>query len=58
MLNKDSKNDIDFVEAINNNKVILIRMRDKDFEDTISIDILTTFFLQKIWMATKMRGHK
>lgn len=58
MLNKDSKNDIDFVEAINNNKVILIRMRDKDFEDTISIDILTTFFLQKIWMATKIRGSQ
>ena len=37
-------------------KVILIRMRDKDFDDDISIDILTSFFLQKIWAALKIRG--
>ncbi|CEI72914.1 hypothetical protein [Romboutsia hominis] len=37
-------------------KVILIRMRDSDFDDDVSIDILTTFFVQKIWITTKIRG--
>jgi hypothetical protein len=37
-------------------KVILIRMRDIDFDDEVSVDILTTFFIQKIWIATKIRG--
>ena len=58
MLSKTPENNIDFVKAMEEHKVILIRMRDKDFEDTISIDILTTFFLQKIWMATKIRGSQ
>ena len=31
-------------------------MRDSDFDDEISKDIITTFFIQKIWLATKIRG--
>lgn len=56
MLSKDPENNIDFVKAMEEHKVILIRMRDKDFDDDISIDILTSFFLQKIWAALKIRG--
>lgn len=56
MLSKDPKDNVDFVDAIEQGKVILIRMRDIDFDDDISIDILTTFFIQKIWIATKIRG--
>lgn len=60
MLNKNPKDNIDFVKAMEEQKVILIRMRDIDFDDDISIDILTSFFLQKIWTALKIRGtmHK
>lgn len=60
MLSKDPKDNIDFIEAMEQGKVILIRMRDTDFDDEASIDILTTFFIQKIWIATKERGtmHK
>lgn len=60
MLSKDPKYNIDFVDAMEEGKVILIRMRDIDFDDDVSIDILTTFFIQKIWIATKIRGtmHK
>ena len=60
MLSKTPENNIDFVKAMEEHKVILIRMRDKDFDDDISIDILTSFFLQKIWASTKIRGsmHK
>ena len=56
MLSKDPKDNVDFVKAMEQGKVILIRMRDIDFDDDISIDILTTFFIQKIWIATKIRG--
>lgn len=56
MLSKTPENNIDFVKAMEEHKVILIRMRDKDFDDDISIDILTSFFLQKIWAALKIRG--
>lgn len=60
MLSKSPQNNIDFVEAMEAGKVILIRMRDIDFEDEESIDILTSFFLQKIWASLKIRGtmHK
>ena len=56
MLSKTPENNIDFVKAMEEHKVILIRMRDKDFDDDISIDILTSFFSQKIWAALKIRG--
>lgn len=56
MISKSPENNIDFVKAMEERKVILIRMRDKDFDDDISIDILTSFFLQKIWAALKIRG--
>lgn len=56
MLSKTPENNIDFVKEMEEHKVILIRMRDKDFDDDISIDILTSFFLQKIWTALKIRG--
>lgn len=56
MLSKDPEDNVNFVDAMEEGKVILIRMRDIDFDDDISIDILTTFFIQKIWIATKIRG--
>lgn len=56
MFSKDPTDNIDFVDAMNEGKVILIRMRDKDFDDEVSKDVLTTFFIQKIWLATKIRG--
>ena len=56
MLSKVPKDNVDFVDAMEQGKVILIRMRDIDFDDDISIDILTTLFIQKIWIATKVRG--
>ena len=56
MLAKDPVNNVDFVDAMEQGKVVIIRMRDIDFDDEVSIDILTTFFIQKIWIATKIRG--
>lgn len=56
MFAKDPSDNIDFVKAMNDGKVVLIRMRDKDFDDEVSKDVLTTFFVQKVWLATKIRG--
>ena len=56
MLSKDPKDNVDFVDAMEQGKIVIIRMRDIDFDDDISIDILTTFFIQKIWISTKIRG--
>lgn len=56
MLSKDPAENINIVDVMEKGKVLLIRMRDIDFDDEISIDILTTFFIQKIWIALKIRG--
>ncbi|WP_338563363.1 hypothetical protein QJR60_06425 [Paraclostridium sordellii] len=58
MFSKEPTYNIDFVKAMDEGKVIIIRMRDKDFDDETSIDVLTTFFIQKIWLATKIRGSE
>ena len=56
MLSKDPNNNINFVEAMEQGKIVIIRMRDIDFDDEVSVDILTSFFIQKIWIALKIRG--
>ena len=56
MFSKDPSQNIDLIKAMDEGKIIIIRMRDKDFDDKTSKDVLTTFFMQKIWLATKIRG--
>lgn len=56
MLSKDPTNNINFVEVMEQGKIVIIRMRDIDFDDEVSVDILTSFFIQKIWIALKIRG--
>lgn len=46
----ESSNNIDFIKAINEGKVILIKIPAKKFSKTIR-SLLATFFLQKIWIA-------
>lgn len=46
----DSKNNINFIDAINEGKVILIKIPAKKFSKTMR-SLLATFFLQKIWIA-------
>lgn len=58
MFAKDPRENIDLIKAMDEGKVIIIRMRDKDFDDKTSKDVLTTFFMQKIWLATKIRGSR
>lgn len=46
----DSSNNIDFIKAINEGKVILIKIPAKKFSKTMR-SLLATFFLQKVWIA-------
>ncbi len=48
---KDSRNNIDFVDAINKNKVILIKIPEKQFKSKMIRNVLATFFLSKVWLA-------
>ena len=46
----DSNNNIDFIKAINDGKVILVKIPAKRFSKTMR-SLLATFFLQKIWIS-------
>lgn len=46
----ESTNNIDFIKAINEGKVILIKIPAKRFSKTMR-SLLATFFLQKVWIA-------
>lgn len=46
----ESTNNVDFIKAINEGKVILIKIPAKKFSKTMR-SLLATFFLQKIWIS-------
>lgn len=47
---KSSENNVDFIDAINEGKVILVKIPAKKFSKNMR-SLLATFFLQKIWIA-------
>jgi hypothetical protein len=49
-------NNIDFVDAMENRKVILIKMPEDSFNNAMVKNVLVTFFTSKIVLATKLRG--
>lgn len=51
---KDSSNNIDFIEAINQNKVILIKIPEKTFNSKMIRNVLATFYLSKIWLSKQL----
>ena len=48
---KDSSKNINFVDAINQKKVILIKIKEKDFKSKMIRNVIATFYLSKIWLA-------
>jgi hypothetical protein len=55
MFNKGSKGNIDFADALRKGKTIIVRMP----QDTIkkhAKNVITTFLLSKIWIATEING--
>ena len=51
---KDSNNNIDFTEAINQNKVILIKIAEKTFNSKMIRNVLATFYLSKVWLCKQL----
>lgn len=55
MFNKGSKSNIDFAKELEAGKVILIKLRQDEWSSRAK-DVITTFFISKIWLATEIRG--
>lgn len=53
----ESANNVDFIKAINEGKVILVKIPAKRFSKTMR-SLLATFFLQKIWIAKEQGATK
>jgi replicative DNA helicase len=56
MFSMSCSNNIDFVDAMENRKVILIKMPEDSFNNAMVKNVLVTFFTSKIVLATKLRG--
>lgn len=52
-LSKNSDKNINFVEAIQDNKVILIELPEDVFTNQTLKNVMATFFLSKVWLAKK-----
>lgn len=48
---KDDSNNIDFVKAMNEKKVVLIKIPHKSFKSKMLKDLMCVFYLSKIWLA-------
>lgn len=58
MFNKPSQNNIDFAKAMDQGKVIIIKMPADKFRSQHVRNVLVTFFISKIWLACNIRGAK
>lgn len=56
MFNKPLTNNINFAEAMNQGKVILIEMPENDYPVKQTKNILVTYFISRIWIASQVRG--
>ena len=56
MFNKPASDNIDFSAAMDEGKIILIKMRADKFRSKHVRNVLTTFFISKIWLACNIRG--
>lgn len=56
MYKANPNNNIDIKKALDENKVILIKMKDGDFPTKMQKNILVTYWITKVWLATQLRG--
>lgn len=56
MFNKSADTNLDFAKAMDNGKVILIKMRADKFRSQHVRNVLVTFFISKIWLSCNIRG--
>jgi hypothetical protein len=58
MFNKTMDENINFAEEISRGKVILIKIPEDKFPTQAHKNILATFFISKIWLASQLRGGR
>lgn len=56
MYNKPLKDNINLVKCMEEGKVVLIKMREADFPTKMQKNLLVTYFITKIWLASQLRG--
>lgn len=56
MYNKSCENNINLVECMEQGKVVLIQMKESDFPTKMIKNILITYWVSKIWLASQIRG--
>lgn len=56
MFNKTPAKNIDFVKAMDEGKVVLIRMPQSKFKKYVK-NVITTFIITKCWLACELRGE-
>lgn len=56
MYRAKSSNNIDLLECMREGKVVLIKMKDSDFNTRLQKNILVTYWISKVWLATQLRG--
>lgn len=58
MLKKNTENNHNFVEEMQKNQLIVIKMPEAKFPTAAEKDIITTYWLTKIWLALQVRADK
>lgn len=56
MYDKSCSNNIDLVECMEKGKIVLIQMREDDFPSKMIKNILVTYWVSKVWLASQVRG--
>lgn len=58
MFRKSCENNINFVDCMNEGKIVLIKMPEDTFFNSNTKDVITTFFLTKIILSSKLRSKQ
>lgn len=56
MYRAKGSNNIDLLECMREGKVVLIKMKDSDFNTRLQKNILVTYWISRVWLATQLRG--
>ncbi|BFK81512.1 hypothetical protein I3900191A7_16570 [Clostridium baratii] len=56
MYNKTLENNINLVECMNKGETVLFKMRESDFPTKMAKNLLVTYIVSKVWLASQLRG--
>ena len=56
MFNKSLEDNINLVECMEQGKIVLFKMKESDFPTKMAKNLLVTYLVSKIWLASQLRG--